>query len=74
MYNICSLNNHSKLVIMKKLVLLSLLGLFTLTPISAEAQVLKKLKKKVERRVDRNVDKTIDKGLDETEDAIKGKK
>ena len=73
MYNICSLNNHSKLVIMKKLVLLSLLGLFALTPISAEAQILKKLKKKVERRVDRNVDKTIDKGLDETEDTIKGK-
>jgi hypothetical protein len=59
---------------MKKLIFITLLGIFFVAPIPVEAQILKKLKKKVEKRVDRNIDKTIDKGLDETEDAIKGKK
>ncbi len=59
---------------MKNALFLGLLGFFLITPVSAEAQILKKIKKKVERRVDRKIDKTIDKGLDKGEDGMEGKK
>jgi len=58
---------------MKKLILFALLGLFILTPVPTEAQILKKIGKKIKRRTDRKVDKTIEKGLDEVEDEIDGK-
>ena len=49
---------------MKKTLIFALLGAFLLAPVSAEAQVLKKLKKKVERKVDKKVDKEIDEALE----------
>lgn len=49
-----------------------LFGLFLLTPITTEAQILKKIGKKIKKRADKKVDKTIDKGLDEVEDEIDG--
>ena len=58
---------------MKRPIVFLLLGLFLFAPISAESQILKKLKNKVERRIDRKVDKTMDKGLDKVEDEIDGK-
>ncbi|MEL4454422.1 OmpA family protein [Lutimonas vermicola] len=50
---------------MKKLILFAMLGLFLQAPMTANAQILKKLKNKV--------DKTMDKGLDKAEDEIYGK-
>lgn len=50
---------------MKKLILFAMLGLFLQAPMTANAQILKKLKNKV--------DKTMDKGLDKVEDEIDGK-
>ena len=49
---------------MKKSIVFALLGVFLLAPVSAEAQVLKKLKKKVERKVEKKVDKEIDDAID----------
>ncbi|MGI9542073.1 MAG: OmpA family protein [Cyclobacteriaceae bacterium] len=47
------------------------------TSISAQAQILDRLKRKVERKVEnraeRKIDKTIDQGLDEVEDGVKKK-
>ena len=45
---------------MKKIILYALLGAFLYAPVTAEAQILKKLKRKVERKVEKEVDKTID--------------
>lgn len=45
---------------MKKIILYALLGVFLQTPVTAEAQILKKLKRKVERKVEKEIDKTID--------------
>ena len=59
---------------MKKLLLVTILGLFLGAPISAEAQILKKLKKKVERKTEQKIDKTIDKGLEKKEDKSDEKK
>ncbi|MBT8394502.1 MAG: hypothetical protein KJN66_06580, partial [Bacteroidia bacterium] len=53
---------------MKRLVLFAIFGMFLFSPISSEAQILKKLKKKVERKVERKVDKEIDKEIDKTID------
>lgn len=58
---------------MKKSILFALLGVFLLAPVSAEAQVLKKLKKKVERKVEKKVDKEIDKTLEEKKEDPKEK-
>jgi outer membrane protein OmpA-like peptidoglycan-associated protein len=63
---------------MKKIFLFTMLGLFLQAPVSAEAQILKKLKRKVERKVEKEIDKTIDKkGKDEDikkVDSIQGDK
>jgi outer membrane protein OmpA-like peptidoglycan-associated protein len=45
---------------MKKIILYALLGVFLQAPVTAEAQILKKLKRKVERKVEKEIDKTID--------------
>ena len=45
---------------MKKIILYALLGAFLYAPVTAEAQILKKLKRKVERKVEKEIDKTID--------------
>ncbi|MDH5414680.1 MAG: OmpA family protein [Flavobacteriaceae bacterium] len=45
---------------MKKIILYALLGVFLQAPVTAEAQILKKLKRKVERKVEKEVDKSID--------------
>ena len=50
-----------------------LFGLFLLTPITTEAQILEKIGKKIKKKTDRKVDKTIDKGLDKVEEEIDGK-
>ena len=52
---------------MKKLLLLTLLGLFLFAPVTAEAQILRKLKRKVERKVEKEIDKTIDNKEKKTE-------
>lgn len=49
---------------MKRTIVIALLGLFLFAPVTAEAQVLKKLKKKVERKAEKKVDKEIDKALE----------
>ena len=63
---------------MKKLILYTLLGVFLYAPVTAESQILKKLKRKVERKVEKEVDKTIDKKEEDKEskkvDSIQGDK
>ncbi len=44
---------------MKRTMLYLLMGLFLQAPITAEAQVLKKLKKKVEKKVDKKIDEAL---------------
>jgi len=57
--------------IMKKTLLLALLGLFVLAPGSVEGQILDKVTKKVKKKVDRKVEEEIDKGLEGPEDKEK---
>ena len=63
---------------MKKIILYTLLGVFLYAPVTAEAQILKKLKRKVERKVEKEVDKTIDKKEEDKDtkkiDSIQGDK
>ncbi|WP_445386432.1 OmpA family protein [Robiginitalea sp. IMCC44478] len=62
---------------MRKSIVYALLGIFFLVPLSAEAQILKKINKKVkdktERRIEKKIDKSIDKGLDKVEEGMEGK-
>ena len=63
---------------MKKIILYALLGAFLYAPVTAEAQILKKLKRKVERKVEKEIDKTIDNKEEDKDskkiDSIKGDK
>lgn len=45
---------------MKRKIVLVLMGMFLLAPVTAEGQILKKLKKKVEKKVEKEVDKTLE--------------
>lgn len=45
---------------MKRKIALVLMGMFLLAPVTAEGQILKKLKKKVEKKVEDEVDKTLE--------------
>ena len=49
---------------MRRTIIYALLGVFLIDPVSAEAQVLKKLKKKVERKEEKKVDNEIDDALE----------
>ncbi len=52
---------------MKRKLILALLGVFLFAPLSAEGQILKKLKKKAERQVEREVDKVFEEEKEESE-------
>ena len=50
---------------MKRKIILALLGVFLFAPVSAEGQILKKLKKKAERQVEKEVDKVFEEEKEE---------
>ena len=69
--------NH-KLIVMNKLAIVLVFGLFLLLASHSHAQLLEKIKQKtkdkVSQRADDKTDRSIDKGLDKTEEATKARK